>query len=57
MHYEVQMTQWEAIVGAANELGHEGGGTMHLHRPDCGAPELSEDCGCRPIAIEVPALT
>lgn len=57
MTYDLQLSQWQAIVGAADGLAREGGGTMWLHHPDCSDPELTEDCDCLPVGVEVPALT
>ena len=55
--YNLQLSQWEAIQSAAEQLGHEGGGTMWLHSKWCQDPELTEHCECTPMPIEIPALT
>ena len=49
-------TQVEALGAAIDEVRHEGGGTVWLHRADCGECAANRRCPCDPYPIEVPAV-
>ena len=45
----------DAVYDAVSELRREGGGTVWIHRSDCTIVDLTGECPCHPIAIEVKA--
>ncbi len=48
--------QLAALSAAVDEVRSEGGGTVWLHREDCGESTAIRRCPCDPYPVEVPAI-